>query len=163
VSIEYLDNDIDADRQESKDRFFELVSSLERELSLAEECGKKGEIEMLQIVRDIDDSEEMIEKSAHESGEIPPMRDYKAEADKITRKYLPTIIRNESIKIKDSIDNLGCMNKSCKKMIDDLTATVNYYEELYPELNLEEYVVELETVCRNFPYKRNLLERLLGK
>jgi hypothetical protein len=164
MSIEFLDNENAGIHNENKVHFFDLIAHIEDLLDDARLYGKSASTKLLTTIDRLVELEPQIEKLAKNAGESLPPKNYKHELDRISKEYLPQVIHHESQKIKDAIHNLGCLNDGCKKLIDNLSNSVAYYGEMYPELELSKYIDEIDTLCQNVPRvtRKSFFQRLFG-
>ena len=151
MSLEFIDNQNEKTHIEARVHFFDLVTEAEDLIVDARMYGKSASTKLLDTIDRLYELDKEILKWSHKSSESVPPKNYRHEVDLIANEYLPAVIHHESQKIKDAIHNLGCLNDGCKQLIDKLTSTVNYYGEIYPDLNLTKHLDEIETICMRVP------------
>ncbi|MBP6884349.1 MAG: hypothetical protein KBC17_00820 [Candidatus Pacebacteria bacterium] len=164
MSLDYQDKEIDTEHANNRARFFDLIAHIEDLLEDARIYGKSASSKLFITIDRFIESESEIEKLAKISGESMPPKNYFDEMSKIATQYLPVVVHRESQKIKDAIHNLGCLNDGCKRLIDDLSKSVLYYGEMYPNLNLSKYIDEIDSICQKVPRvtRKNFWQRFFG-
>ena len=137
MSIDYLDKSKSADFRHSKDDFFQYILELEKDIEQATDYGKKGDIRMLDVLRDMDSLQEDIKERATQSGEDVPPRDYHVEVVKILHTYIRPVLSNEIESIEQEVNQAGGNHSISLDRIYELERITDFYTEIYPELHLD--------------------------
>ena len=152
-----------ADRENARERFSDFITSLEDDLENAERLGKNGDIEMLQILLSFDGVQDIIATEAEKAGELMPPENYQTEADKIAYRYILSVFKAALSKIKDSVVDRSFLNSVEEKNLDIMKRSILYYKKMYPELNLEQFLNEIDTIPIYVPIKQGFWSRFLKK
>jgi len=137
-----------------------LIANLKQTLQQAEDCGKSGDFGMLKLLDHINVREQNIKDLAEETGEQLPDINFSQEAEHLEQKYLPTIIQGEIDIAKKLIERDSKMSPEEKYEFykkkgggyagdgqikrGDIENLFNYCNQRYPDMNLQEFKVQLE-------------------
>lgn len=113
---------------ESRQEMLSYIVFLEETLEQAEKLGHEGDPEMFEVLKKIDGAKEELALYGAESKEPIPNRNYEEAAEKIKVKFLPKIVKNLVLSIKNGEKEKG--------EIDQIVDIISYYNEEYPELEL---------------------------
>ena len=141
--------------QGARDELLDYVVSLEQKLDMAEAYGKEGDIRMLAILSELNEVEAELAYYAKRAREPIPMRNYHAEIGKLIHGYLPTILKKETDMIETGLEALPDNTDAAVTRLNQLTNIINFYTDLYPDIDLSVWDEKIKTIDSRFKEEAN--------